>query len=104
MLDRRELPYQLAAAKQDLEQKLRYSVGSYEKWTGGPLEFDLTFSQNEGGSFGDAVLWDKVREIVEEFHRAEVVKETGIRVIKVTAFDSDADGQAVVRVNYDYPR
>ena len=102
-MDKRDIPAALTKAQQHLEERLQHAVDAYEHWTGGPLEMDQSFIQGEGSVIGDDVLRDKVRSIVDAFHKEPIVQETGVRVHKVTAFDSDADGVAAVRVAYDYP-
>ena len=104
MTDQRDVPFALAAAKESLETKLKHAVDAYEHWTGGPLEVDLGFVQGARSTAGDEVLRDKIRSLVDDFHKDPVVQETQVQVQKVTAFDSDADGEAVVRVSYAYER
>ncbi len=103
LMDRRDIPAALKQAQEHFETRLQQAVDAYEHWTGGPLEIDLSLVEGEDLPIGDEVLRDKVRSLVDAFHREPIVRETGVRVHKVTAFDSDADGTAAVRVVYDYP-
>ncbi len=89
--------------KQDFEQQLETIVREFETKHRGPLEMDLSFVEGEGSGPAPEELKPRVASIVEAFQRKPLVNRSGVRVHKVTAIDSDEDGQFAVRVMYDYP-
>jgi len=95
--------FALAELRERLEKQIKDAVRNYEATQSGPVELDMSLVEGEGGAESDDTLRKSVEAIVDSFHRNPVVSETGVRVHKVTAIDSDADGQVAVRVAYDYP-
>lgn len=89
--------------KADFEKQLETVVREFESQRQGPLELDLSFVEGEGSGPAPEELKPRVKNIVEAFHRKPLVDRSGVRVHKVTAIDSDEDGQFAVRVMYDYP-
>lgn len=94
--------FALAHLREELETQIENVVREYERRHGGPVELDMSLVEGEGGAETDDVLRRRVETIVEAFHRKPLVAETGVRVHKVTAIDSDEDGRVAVRVSYDY--
>lgn len=92
----------LEQIKAELEHEIEKVVRRYEDRHEGAVELDLTFADAEGSGPSPQDLAADVRQIVEDFHRRPLVGESGVRVHKVAAFDSDADGSIAVRVSYDY--
>ncbi len=97
---------ELQEARERLEAHLR------EALSGHVLQEDLAFDLNleDNTVTGEADLSEKqralrriVRTCVEAFHTADIVRQTGVRVYKVTAIDSDSDGRVAVNVKYEYP-
>ncbi|GEM_PF-4656579 len=89
--------------KEELENQLQNIVREFQGRHPGPVEMDLSFVEGEGSGPAPDELKPRVRTIVEAFHRKPLVSRSGVRVHKVTAIDSDEDGQVAVRVLYDYP-
>ena len=89
--------------KEEFESQLQTIVREFEVEHSGPLEMDLSFIEGEGSGPAPEELKPRVRNVVEAFHRKPLVSRSGVRVHKVTAIDSDEDGQFAVRVMYDYP-
>ena len=89
--------------KADFEKQLETIVREFESQHQGPLELDLSFVEGEGSGPAPDELKPRVKNIVDGFHRKPLVDRSGVRVHKVTAIDSDEDGQFAVRVLYDYP-
>lgn len=94
--------FALAHLREELEKQIENTVRQFEEEHGGPIELDMSMIEGEGGAAGDDALRKHVETIVEAFHRKSLVAETGLRVHKVTAIDSDEDGTVAVRVSYDY--
>jgi hypothetical protein len=101
--DKQRDAFALAHLREQLEKQIENAVRAFESEHSGPIELDMSMVEGEGGAESDDRLRKSVEAIVEAFHRNPVVSETGVRVHKVTAIDSDADGQIAVRVSYDYP-
>ena len=93
---------QLEKAKETLEANIAQAVQSHEALIDGPVEIDW---HTEGETLGENAegLDATVRSLVESFEKLPVVVNSGIKVQKVTAIDSDSDGEVAVRVSYDYP-
>lgn len=89
--------------KAEFENQLENVVREFEGDHRGPLEMDLSFIEGEGSGPAPEELKPRVRTIVEAFHKKPLISRSGVRVHKVTAIDSDEDGQIAVRVMYDYP-
>lgn len=94
--------FALAHLREELERQIENAVRDFETQHGGPIELDMSTVEGEGAAESDDSLRRRVETIVEAFHRKPVVMETGVRVHRVTAIDSDADGSVAVRVSYDY--
>lgn len=95
---------ELEQAKDDLEARIKEAVEAQER-PGEPEEVNVSFDDNpEGGgaNAGAPELIERIRAFVDGFERQGVVQKTGVQVRRVTALDSDADGQAAVDVEYDY--
>lgn len=101
--DKQRDAFALTHLRERLEKQIEEAVRDFESKEGGPVELDMSLIEGEGGAESDDSLRKSVEAIVDAFHRNPVVSETGVRVHKVTAIDSDADGQIAVRVSYDYP-
>ena len=109
MPDKETTAHALAAAKQALETQLQQAISTYEQQHQGSLNLTITFDESNPsdeteGKPGLKQLRQSLRSHVEMFHQHPVVQETGVQVYKVTAFDSDADGQAALDVKYEYER
>lgn len=89
--------------KAEFEEQLQSIVREFEAQHRGPMEMDLSFIEGEGSGPAPEELKPRVRNVVEAFHRKPLVNRSGVRVHKITAIDSDEDGQFAVRVLYDYP-
>ena len=95
--------FELEKAKETLEANIAQAVQSHEAHIEGPVEIDW---RTEGETLGENAegLDATVCALVNSFQKLPVVQNSGIKVQKVTAIDSDHDGQVAVRVSYDYPR
>lgn len=93
----------LSQEKEDLERQIESLAREYEREHPGPLELDLTIGKENGGAGEEDSLRTRVSALIESFHRRPVVADSGVRVQKITAIDSDGDGSVAVRVTYDYP-
>lgn len=89
--------------KAEFEEQLQSIVREFEGQHPGPMEMDLSFIEGEGSGPAPEELKPRVRNVVEAFHRKPLVNRSGVRVHKITAIDSDEDGEFAVRVTYDYP-
>ena len=97
----------LERAKEALERQIERAVADYEHaHEDEPLEVSLNFDEEdlpEGeDNEADEELMSQIVELVEDFHRSPAVSGKGVRVLRLTAIDSDADGEVAVRVHYDY--
>lgn len=93
--------------KRDLEEQIERAVSNYEQARGNePLEVSLNFEEEdlpEGeDNEADADLMEKITQLVDNFHNSPSISGKGVRVRRLTAIDSDADGEVAVRVDYDY--
>lgn len=88
--------------REELEDNIRQALREYEMEHEGPVEIDLSFFEGEGGAEVDEKLKMRIQNMVDAFQRKPAVQRSQVRVHKVTAMDSDADGQVAVRVHYDY--
>ena len=94
----------LEKAKQEFEERLEQEIRLYEQQHEGEMELDVTFDADaEDSNQGDPALIQAVRQHVDAFHHRQPVQESGIYIYRVTAIDSDADGQAALNVKYEYP-
>lgn len=93
-------------AKRDLETQIERAVANHEQQDGDEsLEVSLNFEGtdlSEGGDEAGEALRREIRSLVEQFHQASAIEGSGIHVQRLTAIDSDADGEVAVRVDYDY--
>lgn len=94
--------YALRHLQEQLEKQIETAVQEFETNHSGPVELDVSFVEGEGSVPSDDNLRKRVETIVEAFHRKPVVTQAGVRVHKITAIDSDEDGQIAVNVMYDY--
>lgn len=97
----------LERAKRDLEAQIERAVADYEHAQGDePLEVSLNFEEEDlpEGEDNEASpdLMNQIAGLVDDFHNAPAVSGKGVRVQRLTAIDSDADGEVAVRVHYDY--
>lgn len=94
---------QLEKAKETLEANIAEAVRSHEAHIEGAVEIDW---RTEGETLGENAegLDATVRSLVDSFHKLPVVKNSEVKVQKITAIDSDQDGHVAVRVSYAYPR
>lgn len=100
--DKEGKPYALAHLQEQLENQIKTAVREFETHHSGPVELDVSFVAGEGSVPSDDNLRKRVEAIVDAFHRKPLVSESGVKVHKITAIDSDEDGQIAVRINYDY--
>lgn len=100
--DRDANPYALQHLQEQLEQQIETAVREFETHHSGPVELDVSFVEGEGSVPSDDDLRKRVQTIVEAFHRKPLVLQSGIKVHKITAIDSDEDGTIAVNVMYDY--
>lgn len=96
---------ELQDLKQNLERDIENAVATYEGPGTEPVELNLTFDgaptgSNRSDDEGEPAA--TVRGLVDGFHRREAVRESGVRVLKVTAVDSDHDGTVAVHVQFDH--
>lgn len=89
--------------KAELERQIETLVREYESAHAGPVELDLSMNEGEGSGRAPEDLQSQVRGLVETFQQQPVISENGVRVHKVTAIDSDGDGQIALKVSYDHP-
>lgn len=94
---------ELERLQRGFERQVEALVRDHEGRHPGPVELDVSLVPGEGSGPGDAELRRRVVELVWAFQRAPAVEASGVRVHRVTAVDADADGYAVVRVQYRYP-
>lgn len=94
--------YALRHLQDQLEQQVQTAVREFESQHSGPVELDVSFVEGEGSVPSDDGLRKRVETIVDAFHRKPLVSRTGIKVHKITAIDSDADGTIAVNIMYDY--
>lgn len=95
----------LEKAKETLDRQIEEALETYQQQSDEPLEFNLPIEENPevgGAPTGDAELRQRVLQLVEDFHRQDVVRQSGVHVQKVTVLDSDADGQVAIDVEYAY--
>lgn len=96
----------LAAARESLERQIEQAVRTYQSDSHKPLDVEVHFTEEgEGGAgpeLGDQHLRDTIRSYVSAFRSQRAVLDSGVRVLKVTAIDSDGDGKPAVDVVYDY--
>ena len=94
----------LEKAKQEFEERLTQEIRLYERQHEGELELDVTFEEDAGASNrGTPELIQTVRQHVDAFHHRQPVQTSGVYIYRVTAIDSDADGQIALNVKYEYP-
>ncbi len=93
----------LSHLRDELEKHIEDAVRDFERDHGGPIELDMSMVEGEGAAESDGSLRQNVASIVEAFQRNPVVSKSGVVVHRVTAIDSDADGEIAVRVSYEYP-
>ncbi len=100
--DRDASPHALRHLQEQLEKQIETVVREYETHHSGPVELDVNFVEGEGSVPSDDDLRKRVETIVEAFHRKPLVTQSGVKVHKITAIDSDEDGTIAVNVMYDY--
>ena len=94
----------LEKAKQEFEERLTQEIRLYEQNHEGEMELSVTFdADSRDSNQGDKALIQTVRQHVDAFHHRQPVQESGVYIYRVTAIDSDADGQAALKVKYEYP-
>ena len=104
--DDKDAPAQaLERSKRSLEEQIERAVAAHERGDE-PLEVSLNFEEEDlpEGEDNEAPqeLMNRIAELVDNFHNAPAVSGKGVRVQRLTAIDSDADGEVAVRVHYDY--
>ena len=95
-------PLKLERLQRELTARIEAAAREHEAQADGPLDLDMNFGSETGASIGDAALRRSVEQLVRDFHEHPAVVQAGVRVHKVTALDSDADGEVAVKVQYDY--
>jgi hypothetical protein len=104
MADKEERAIKLGAARESLESRLREVFQSYGS---GTFQFELNVDERrsrmlEGDDSLDETLRNQIMSQIESFEQNPDVSESGMRVYKVTAIDSDGDGQVAMKVQYEY--
>lgn len=94
--------YALRHLQDQLKEQIETAVREFESQHSGPVELDVSFVEGEGSVPSDDSLRTRIETIVDAFHRKPIVTRTGVKVHKITAIDSDEDGQIAVNVMYDY--
>lgn len=89
--------------KKDLERQIDSALRAYEREHAGPLATEISFADDAPGGTAPEELKSRIWTSVDAFHRHAAVASAGIRVKKVTAMDSDADGTIAIKIEYDYP-
>ena len=92
----------LEDVKESLQNQLEQAVRSHVEQQGGTLELDVDLRPGDHVHRGDSGLVDRVQDLVHAFHNHPIVRQTGVEVHKVTAWDADGDGQGAVNVKYEY--
>ena len=104
MPDKKEAALQLENAKDNLEAQIKKTVEEQEQ-PGEPERVNVRLGDDPetgGSDEGDTALISEIRALVDDFERGATVQTAGVTVRRVTALDSDADGEAAVDVEYDY--
>ncbi len=99
---------QIESARKDLESQIRQVLRDYERNVQGPLEIDLTVENRASPddaetSEQERALRNRIYDLVDAFHQRDIIRQTGVRIYKITAIDSDGDGVAALNVKYEYP-
>lgn len=97
----------LESARQAFEDRLRQALEAHEKETGESVALELHLEQDprfQGADAGRADLLNRISDLVDAFHEQAVVQESGVRVQRVTALDSNEDGRVALDVKYFYRR
>lgn len=90
-------------AKGALEAEVAEAIAKHERG-GEALEISMYFDEDRSAeSESDAALKEEIRAAVNAFHERPVVTTSNVRVQRLTAIDSDADGEVAVSVDYAYP-
>ena len=66
------------------------------------MEADQVYD-GDGSAGAHGALKQQVKGAVDMFHGGALVQRTGVYISRVTAIDSDGDGEAAVNVKYEYP-
>ncbi len=96
------LAFQIEEAKRSLEASIEQAVGRYEPGHGGAFSIDLDLKSTREDD-EHAELRRDIRLLADAFHAHGAVRQAGVRASRVTAIDSDGDGEVAVKVKYDYP-
>lgn len=89
--------------KNSFERQIETMLREFEASHEGPLAVEMTFAEDQPGGTAPEGIKSRIETAVETFHRLPAIDRSGIRVQKLTAMDSDADGTIAVEVEYDYP-
>ena len=93
----------LEGEKEKLEEEIEQLVEGRQRSK--PLELNIGMDKNpevSGQEKGEDELLNRIRELVNAFHKRPIVQSAGVQVQKITAFDSDADGRVALDVEYHY--
>ncbi len=102
MPDKEATALRLEEARRQLEDQLRQAFRSHDGPGKGSVQFDINLEEAETSDDGNGSLGRLVRSLVDAFHQSDIARQTGVRVYKVTAIDSNADGESAVNVKYEY--
>lgn len=97
---------EIEKAKEALETEIAEAVAAYERDDDEKeaLEVSINFDEDRSADpEPDAALREKIRAAVTSFHERPIITTSNVRVQRLTAIDSDADGEVAVSVDYDYP-
>lgn len=104
--DKDQPAHALQRAKSDLEDQIERAVATHEPPTGDSIEVSLNFEEEDlpEGEDNEAgpELMERITGLVDDFHSSPAVTGKGVRIRRLTAIDSDADGEVAVRVHYDH--
>jgi hypothetical protein len=94
----------LNEARQNFEKRLRDVFSNHGSDS---FQFEMNVDEKRGGVTEGAAdraeeLRGQVLSQVEAFESSPDVSGSGMRVFKITAIDSDGDGEVAVKVQYEY--
>ena len=94
-------------AADNIAPTLQHALGTYERETGEELDLRLDLTRPPSlppeAPEAERRLHSTLRMLVDQFHNHPAVAQSGIKVLSLTAMDSDADGRVALNVKYEYP-
>ena len=96
------LALEIQQAKQQFESQLATLFNTHVDEAAEPIEIDLTQEDEDYKHRFDASFLAEVDMLAEAFHQRAPVRRANVHVHKITAVDSDGDGQLAVNVMYDH--